>query len=255
MRRLLLVVAAVVGALAPASAVQAAECSPARVSVAEANQYEGTEVANDLAFQVIAAADAGCAPSGSVRYRVTPDTAEEGSDYTKVTGTVVWTAASSRTQVVSVPVVNDIAPERDERLILELFDATGLVLTNGTAVGWLRDDDGMVARPVETTVEGGKICWVPDACLIRIRFSVPLRAPVTLHYRTRDVTATAGLDYVEVVDAKVTAQAGVTTVLALVKLLPDQTAEPAEVFELEVFAPTAGRVVGGIAPVTIKSGQ
>ncbi|WP_306750751.1 Calx-beta domain-containing protein [Saccharothrix yanglingensis] len=255
MRRLVLAMAVMVGVVSPASVVQAAECSPARVAVAEANQYEGTEVADNLTFQVTATADAGCTPSGSVHYRVVGDTADPEQDYVKVTGTVVWTATSSRTQAVSVPMRNDPMPELDERLLLELFDATGLTVTEGTAVGWLRDDDGRVTRSVETTVEGGKICWVPDTCRVRIRFSVPLRAPVTVHYRTRDVTAVAGSDYVKVVDAKVTAQAGATTVLAPVTLLFDQTAEPAEVFELEIFAPTAGRVVGGVAPVTIKSGQ
>lgn len=255
MRRLVLVVAAVVGVVAPASTAHGAECSPARVAVAEANQYEGTEAANRLTFEVTATADAGCAPSGSVHYRVVPDTADPELDYVKVTGTLVWTGTSSRTQAVSVPIHNDTAPESDERLILELFDPSGLVVTGGSAVGWLRDDDGRVTRSVETTVEGGKICWVPDTCWVRIRFSVPLRAPVTVHYRTHDVTAIAGLDYAKVVDAKVTAQTGATTALAPVKLLTDQTAEPAEVFELEVFAPTAGRVVDGIAPVTIKSGQ
>jgi hypothetical protein len=212
-------------------------------------------VVNSLTFQVTATADAGCTPSGSVHHRVAPDTAEAGQDYAKVTGTLVWSTSSPRTQAVSVPMLDDTMPELDERLFLEPFDPAGLVVTGTTAAGWLRDDDGRVTRSVETTVEGGKVCWVPDTCRVRIRFSVPLRAPVTAHYRTRDVTAVAGPDYVKVVDAQVTAQAGVTSVLAPVTLLFDPTAEPAEVFELEVFAPTAGRVAAGVAPVTIRSGQ
>ncbi|GAB2961616.1 hypothetical protein GCM10027184_06330 [Saccharothrix stipae] len=254
--RLVLAVVAAAGVLVPVSAAHATECTPARVAAEDVNEYEGTTTDNHLVFQVTATADAGCDPVGSVRYYVEGTSATAGSDFTAVPeGTLTWTATSSATRSVTVTVHHDDRGEHDEQLELHLVGANGVVVTDPVAIGWLRDDDGMVLRPVQTEVDSGKICWVPDVCRVPIRFSVPLRAPVTLYYRTHDVTAIGGQDYVVVTRAKVTAKPGVTSVVVPVRLLPDQSPEPDEVFELEVLSTSAGRVVGGNGSVTVKSGQ
>ncbi|MEU4745120.1 Calx-beta domain-containing protein [Actinosynnema sp. NPDC023658] len=261
--RLVLAVVAATGVVVPSTVAHATECAPARVAAADANNYEGTDVSSSLVFEVVATADAGCKPEGSVRYSVVADTASDGStgepgdtaDFVAQSGTLTWTASSSATRTVSVTVRNDNRPEPDERVELRLSDATGLVVADPVAVGWLRDDDGMVARELRFDVDSGKVCWVPDVCRVRITFSVPLRAPVTLHYRTHDLTATAGQDYAGVKDTTLTVKTGLTSVLAPVTLLPHQSPQPDETFTLEVFAPSGGRVGQGTAPVTIRSGQ
>lgn len=259
--RLLLAVAAASAVVVPAPAAHAANCSPARVAAADVNRYEGTSEAWDLVFKVVATADPGCQPVGTVRYEVVGDTATGGdpesddTDFVPVKDTLKWTSTSPTTLTVSVPVRNDRQREQDERLELRLSDASGLVVTDPVAVGWLRDDDGMVAPDLVLTPASEKICWVPEACQVRIKFSVPLRAPVTMHYRTHDMTAIAGRDYVGISDAEVTAKTGTTSVLVPIKLLPDQSPEPDETFGLEVFAPNGGRAAGGSVPVVIRSGQ
>lgn len=261
MMRLVLAVAVAGGIVVPASAAHAADCSPARVAAADVNRYEGTPEAWDLVFNVVATADPGCHPVGTVRYAVEGDTATGGdpenddTDFVPVKGTLSWTATSPATLTVSVPVLNDRKAEPNERLELRLSDASGLVVTDPVAVGVLHDDDGLGMPELVFTTASGKICWVPDACWARIKFSVPLRAPVTMHYRTHDMTAIAGQDYVGIRDATVTAQPGTTSVLVPIKLLHDQSPEPDETFGLEVFAPTGGRAVGGSVPVVIRSGQ
>lgn len=261
MMRLVLAMAVASGIAVPASAAHAADCSPARVAAADINRYESTSEAWDLVFKVVATADPGCHPVGTVGYTVEGDTATGGdpesddADFVPVKGTLKWTSTSPTTLTVSVPVRNDSRPELDERLELHLSDASGLVVTDPVAVGWLRDDDGMVAPGLVLTPASEKICWIPGPCQVRIKFSVPLRAPVTMHYRTHDMAAIAGRDYVGISDAEVTAKTGTTSVLVPINLLRDQSPEPDETFGLEVFAPTGGRAAGGSVPVVIRSGQ
>jgi hypothetical protein len=254
--RLALAVVTALGVLFPVSAAHATECSPARVAAEDVNEYEGNTTDNRLVFEVVATADAGCQPIGSVHYRIEGVTATAGSDFTSAAeGTLTWTSTSSATRTVAVTVHRDEQPEYDERLELHLVAAAGVVVTDPEATGWLRDDDGMVVRPIQTDVDSGKICWEPDICRVPIRFSTPLRAPVTVHYRTHDVTAIGGQDYVVITTAKVTAKPGVTSVTVPIRLLPDQAQEPDEVFELQVVATSAGRVGDGTGAVTIRSGQ
>ena len=231
------------------------------MAAADVNRYESTSEAWDLVFKVEATADPGCHPVGTVRFAVEGGTATGGdpesddTDFVPVKGTLTWTSTSPTTLTVSVPVRNDSRPELDERLELRLFDASGLVVTDPVAVGWLRDDDGMVAPGLVLTPVSEKICWIQDPCQVRIKFSVPLRAPVTMHYRTHDMTAIAGRDYVGIPAAKVTAKTGTTSVLVPIRLLSDQSPEPDETFGLEVFAPTGGQAARGSVPVVIRSGQ
>lgn len=257
--RLMLAVAAASAVVVPTSAAHAADCSPARVAAEDVRYYEGTDITRTLVFDVVATADPGCQPVGTVDYVVEGDTAtagdSENGDFVRETGTLKWTSTSPADLKVSVSVHADSMREHDERLELRLSGATGLVVTDPVAFGWLIDDDGMVRPEVVTTPDSGKICWVPDICRLRIKFSVPLRAPVTVYYRTHDQTAIAGRDYIGIHAAKVTAPIGATSVLVPVKLLPGQAPKPDQTFGLEVYAPTAGRAVGGIVPVVIRSGQ
>jgi hypothetical protein len=257
--RLMLAVAAASAVVVPTSAAHAADCSPARVAAEDVQYYEGTGITRDLVFDVVATADPGCHPVGTVQYVVDGVTATAGdsetADFVRATGTLTWTTTSSATQKVPVRMHSDSWPEPDERLELRLSNASGLVVTDPVTTGSLLDDDGMVVRQIETSTDSGKICWVPDTCWVRIKFNVPPRAPVTVHYRTHDQTAIAGQDYAGIRDAKVTVRTGVTSVLVPIKLLRDQSPESDETFGLEVFAPTAGRAVGGIVPVVIRSGQ
>lgn len=257
--RLMLAVAAASAVVVPTSAAHAADCSPARVTAADVGSYEGTGITRSLVFEVVATADPGCHAVGTVHYVVDGDTATAGDsdsgDFVRGAGTLTWTTTSSATQKVFVPVHSDSRREQDERLELRLSNASGLVVTDPVAEGLLLDDDGMVFPEVVTSPDSGKICWVPNICRMRIKFSVPLRAPVTVHYRTHDQTAIAGRDYAGIRTAKVTAPIGATSVLVPVKLLPGQAPKADETFGLEVYASTAGRPVGGIVPVVIRSLQ
>lgn len=258
--RLMLAVAAASAVVVPTSAAHAADCSPARVAAEDVRYYEGTGNPGSLVFEVVATAVPGCQPVGTVHYVVEGDTAtagdsETGGDFVRVTGTLRWTTTSSATQKVPVPVHHDARREQDERLELRLSNASGLVVTDPVAEGLLLDDDGMVFPEVVTSPDSGKICWVPNICRMRIKFSVPLRAPVTVYYRTHDQTAIAGQDYAGIRAAKVTAPIGATSVLVPVKLLPGQAPKSDQTFGLEVYAPTAGRTAGGIVPVVIRSLQ
>jgi hypothetical protein len=255
----MLALAAASAILVPTSAAHAADCSPARVAAEDVRYYEGTGITRNLVFEVVATADPGCHAAGTVKYVVEGDTATAGdsdtSDFARVSGTLTWSTTSPDTQTVLVPVHTDSRREQDERLELRLSNASGLVVTDPVAAGVLLDDDGMVRPELVATTDSGKVCWVPDTCRMRIKFSVPLLAPVTVYYRTHDQTALAGRDYAGIHSAKVTAPIGATSVLVPVKLLPGQAPKPDETFGLEVYASTAGRPAGGIVPVVIRSLQ
>jgi hypothetical protein len=246
-------VGSVVGAGVTAAAAPAV-CAPPVVSVAGAQQYEGSGGGTKtVALTVTMAPPAtGCPAAGSVRYRTVDGSAVAGSDYVATTSTLTWTAPGPR--VVPVQVVRDDADEPDEQLTVEIFGPRGVTIGAGTAPAAVLDDDNGTSGPgVVVSMPESGICWWPgDKCMVPVRLNTIALAAVSVGLHTVDGTAVAGKDYVPVKSELVTIPAGADHVDVPVELLAG--AQPGMDFGVELDHVSAGTIGGAAAKITIREG-
>ena len=164
------------------------------------------------------------------------DTAVEGQDYTRTTGTLTFPARSTAAQTISVTVRDDEQDEDDEWFTVTLRNPTHATLAGGTATlaatGRIDDDDSRsrVAVADARLTEGGGA----------LRFNVSLvpasGRTVTVDYATADGTAAAGSDYTTVTGT-LTFPTAVTVRTISVPVLDDQDHEHTETFTVTLSAP------------------
>ena len=220
------------------------EDTPIEVSIADATVEEGGTA--NLAVTLSRASQGAL----TVSYRTMDGTAQAGSDYTPVMGTLAFKVGSRR-QVVRVPTRQDTLAERDETFTVVLTSANGATLRGHIGTGTILDDDGEALPPLprldiaDTTVlEGGTARFV-------VRLSARGATPVTVSYRTMDGTAEAGTDYTAA-SGTLHFDAGTTTRSLSVETLADERVEGDERFTVELSA-AAGATVGdgtGVGKIT-----
>jgi hypothetical protein len=105
---------------------------------------------------------------------------------------------------------------------------------------------------------------VPNTMHFDVTLNTTLSVPVTVHVKTVDGTARAGLDYVGITDAVVTIPAGRTTGWVSVHLKTDFVAELTETFSVVLFNPSiaasatdqgVGRILNGFSTISSATTQ
>ena len=197
------------------------ETAPPALSVADAGVAEGGA---ELAFVVDLDA-----PSGeevTVRYVSADATAEAGSDYEPVSGTLAF-APGEVSKTVRVVVLDDELDEPDETLSLGLSLPRNATLGRASAQGTILDDD----EPPVLSIAGASGMEGDGQLDFVISLSGPSIAEVTVRYATRDGTAAAGSDY-RPVDGTLTFAPGQVAMTASVAVIDDALDEVDE----ETFA-------------------
>ena len=110
------------------------------LSVSDVSMREGNSGATELMF-VVTLDKAATAPV-TVSYATANGTANAGSDYAALSGTLTF-AAGETSKMVHVAVNGDTAPEARETFSLTLSNATGATIADATATGQITDDDTM----------------------------------------------------------------------------------------------------------------
>ena len=128
-----------------------------------------------------------------VDYATADGTAQQGSDYTTMSGTLQF-APGEASKTIPVPTVEDTVEEQTETFTVTLSNPSGAAIQDGTASGAITDDDGTVtALPLlnisDATVEEG------GTAQFLITLSRTSTRTVTVDYATADGTAEAGSDY------------------------------------------------------------
>lgn len=246
MRRAMLGAVAVILGLGAAPGVATAE-SACEVAVQDTKMYEGSLGGAKMAFAVTASA--GCA--GTVKYRTVAGPAGEGwastpEDYAAVSG--VLQVSGGAALAVAVPVVPDHKVEPDEVVRVELYDGNGVVITRALAVGTILDDEGVVLGS-----DAGKIYWdeEDDRVDIPVFASAAPRAPITVHFRTVNGTASAG-DHYSSVRGVLTLTPESPSAVISVPLLDGAEREPGAYFFVELFNPSAGTIDTGRVQVGVS---
>ncbi|MCP2269054.1 Calx-beta domain-containing protein [Actinokineospora diospyrosa] len=251
MRALLLTAVAVAVALPviPAQTWSTTACGPAAVSVGDYRQYEGTgSGTTPFSFTVTVTTAPGCTATGSVAY-ATEHISTGPADITATSGTLTWTD-STDAKLVVVGVVRDGTPEPEEAFSLRLHTPQNLVITRDRGRGQIIDDD---LPPVETGLDGGKICWRYESSAVEVgvHTNTPARAPITVHYRTVH-TGSNPPGYYPVKDGIITIPTGSTRGTATIRLKTEPNL-PDEQFYVEIFSPSAGTLGLSRVPITVKS--
>lgn len=159
-------------------------------------------------------------------------------------GSVVF-APGQTSASIRIETNTDGLDERDESIFIEVSDPSpNAVLSGGgdllRAMGIIQDDDGtgsntaiFVSNPTVVESDAGDI-----TALFEISLSRPADAPITIDYRTADITATSGIDYAHSSGVLSFAQGQQTRTVA-VPILGDSDGEIAERFAL-IVTPAQG---------------
>jgi hypothetical protein len=127
------------------------------VSVANASMPEGNGSGGTLSLPVTLTG-AALAQTITVQYASAGGTAQDGTDFNSVSGTLTF-GPGTTSQSINVPIVGDLAREPDETFTVTLANPTGATLGNAQAIGTIRNDDAALActpRPrVATSVAPG----------------------------------------------------------------------------------------------------
>ena len=174
-------------------------------------------------------------------YSTVNGTAAAGSDFVGVVNGQAAIAAGSTSATVFVNLINDSVFENPEAFTLRLDSArlaasgAALTITNATGTGNIADDE---VPPPTVAIANGTPNPQLEGAGAQIGFTITLSAPATedvlLTYSTVDDTATAGSDFVRVINGPALIVAGSTSTTVSIDLLDDSAAESGERFGLVV---------------------
>jgi hypothetical protein len=197
--------------------------------------------------------DAGTAPltftvtlSGSdtrtvtVAYATANGTATAGSDYASTSGTLTFAPGQTQ-KTVSVAVSGDTIAEPDESFTLNLSNPVNATLANASAVGTIRDNDGVR----NLGVDGAAAAENAGSMTFTVHLDAASARTVTVNYATFDGTAIAPGDYTAT-SGTLSFAPGETSKTFSVALVNDSTQESTETFEVRL----SGAVNANIADAT-----
>ena len=223
-------------------------------------------VNDDDPLPELSIADAGATEGGALRFEVslTPvsgrtvtvpwttgarpagvGAASPGSDYTAASGTLTFSPGTAAAQVEVVSLPDDVS-EADETFLVQLGTPANAALDDSTAVGAIRDDDGLPRIFIaDTTVD-------EDAgpAIFSVTLSHPSSQPVTVGYSTADGTATDPDDYAPDVVRTLTIPAAFTGGEISVFIADDALTEGTETFTITLTNPVNAVIAGGAGTAT-----
>ena len=229
---------------ATASNVLTIEDNDPKVSIGDDEVVEGDSGTVALVFPVTLSEATGS--DVDIQYRTLPqvfDTASINTDYEMTFGTVTIPAGSLSTSI-SVNVIGDEEPEKDEVLTLSLLSTSVGAIGNARGYGTIINDDEPVVSVADAAVTEG------NSGTALLNFTVSLNGPIAqdvlVDYVTGDGTATsADGDYTPVV-ATLTIPAGSSSATVSVTVNGDLDVESDETLTLTLSNPS-GAILGTAA--------
>jgi parallel beta-helix repeat protein len=190
----------------------------------------------------------------SVKYQTSNGTALADSDFTAVSGTLVF-APGETTKTITIPVIGDAVQEVSEAFYVDLSNAQGASMGEVRGEVKIVNDDGLPTISIDdaVVVEGSSLSGARPGYTeyqYRVTLSGASLDPVTVRLKSAGGTATVGEDY-DVVDEVVAFAPGVTTVTKTVFVKNDVEAELNESIGLHLSEPSAGVLGKSAATLTV----
>lgn len=206
-------------------------CVPASLAVSDFTLLEGNSGAQNAVVTVTLSAPT--SRTVTVNYNTADGTALAGSDYQSVAGKLTF-AKGVTSKTIQVAVIGDGIGEPDESFRIQLANAKGATIANGTAVVTILDDDQPRISVSDVAANEGNDG--PTAFTFTVSLSVAYDLPVTVYYTTMDGSASAGIDYTAAAGTLVFAP-GQTSQTITVAVNGDRLVESDKMFSINVSTP------------------
>jgi hypothetical protein len=211
---------------------------PAQLSVSGASVKEGNSGTSSAVFTVTLSA-ASSAPV-TVHYATADGTANTGSDYQALSGTLTF-APGETSKAIAVQVIGDRRAEANETFSVNLDSATGAGIQTGSAQGTIVDDEPRITISDVAKLEGRK--GQKTEFVFTVTLSAAYDQTVTMSFRTVNGTATtADNDYVAKTGT-LTFNPGETSKTITITVNGDSKKEADETFSLELFGNSSNSLV------------
>ena len=176
--------------------------------------------------------------------------ASPGSDYTQASGTVTFSPGTTTAQVEVVSLTDDVS-EADETFLVQLGTPTNAALDDSTAVGAIRDDDGLP----RVFIADSSVDEDAGPATFSVTLSHTSSQPVTVAYNTADGTATEHTttnpgDYAPDEERTLTIPATFTEGEISVFINDDTDAEGTETFTVTLTNPVNAVIAEGAGTAT-----
>jgi hypothetical protein len=205
----------------------------AMLTITDAYIWEGNDGAQNARVTVSLTEPHG--NNVTVDYRTVNGSAVAGSDFTAASGKLTF-AKNEMTKSIVVPIKGDRLVESDEYLSVQLSNAKGAKIADGTGFVSIADDEPRIYVSDAWATEG-------NAGTTAMTFSVSLSGeydrPVTVNFTTADGTATGGGDYVALPGSVTFDPGQATTQEITVQVKGDLAPELNETFLVNLTTPNS----------------
>jgi hypothetical protein len=210
-----------------------------QLSIRDASALEN---AGQLSFTVNLSAVSG--RDVEVSYATQNGSAQAGSDYEQTSGTL-RIPAGQNAGTITVALQDDELPENIEVFTLQLTEAAGAVITDGTGEGEILDDDipSVSVGDIDTGEGAGTIAFV-------VSLDREAAVAVTVSYATEDGTAVSGEDYTAA-NGEVTIPVGASSNTVSVTVLNDVVDEGPETFNLVLLEAENAVIIDSVGTATL----
>ena len=191
----------------------------AELSIADA---AASEADGELAFLVTADGLKKPSQTVTVAYATADDDATEPSDYGSTMGTLTFTSTDTE-RTITVAVVDDMVDESDEKLFVNLTNATNATIGDGQAEGTIRDND-VTSAEIELTAAPDRVREDAGATPVVVTAMLDAGARTEATTVTISVAGSGNadaVDFADVEDFTITISAGETSGTGTFTLTPD----------------------------------
>ena len=201
---------------------------PPSISITDVNIPEPDSGTGDAIFTVNLSA-----PSGQevrVSFNATDDSANAGSDYSSLFGTLIFPPGMTR-QTIKVVVQGDKIFEGDETFFVNLSTPANATIAKSRGVCTIVDNDGRPTISINNVSVTERLGGTN--AVFTISLFNPTRDTVTVDFSTADDTARSGADYISS-SGTLTFSPGTLTQTVTVRVLDDLLNEDAETFTVKL---------------------
>lgn len=192
----------------------------------------------------------------SVGYSTANGSAQAGSDYSAVSGTLNWADNDDDNKSFQVPILADADDEANETVQLSLSSPGGGASLGSPAAATLtiQDDDAPSGAPGNLRLTSASYSASEAAASVEVRVERVggSAGAVSVQYTTADGSATAGADYVAQSGTVDFGDGDGATKSIDVLLLDDGVEEASESFGVTLSAPTGGAGLGSPSSATVS---
>jgi hypothetical protein len=239
------------GAFSPALQVNLDTNLP-KITITDASVTEGNSGTKTMTFTVKLSKT--WPVNVKVNYTTQAQTATAGSDYLTKSGTLTFTPGQT-SKTITISIKGDTTVEADETFLVKLSSPVQAVITDGTGVGTIKNDDPSPTSVLVSINDGGVTEGASGTrtVILSVKLSKASSKSVTVQYATQDGSAKVGSnDYVQQTGS-ITFAAGQTSKTITVTVKGDTSKELDEDFFVNLFNPTNSQIGDGQARIVIKN--